>query len=175
MNALNLLELEILDKITGYFHSGLLDAVMPKISFLGNGGWIWILASLLFMIRKQDRRTGIAIASALIFSLITANILLKPLVARPRPFIVNAAVRLLIAAPKEFSFPSGHAQSSFAAASAIFFNKRKIGIVALILAALISFSRLYLYLHYPSDVLAGAAIGFVLGGLAYNLSSKRKL
>ena len=171
MNALNLFEIGILDKITALFHSGFLDAVMPIISALGNGGWIWILAALLFMIRKRDRKTGLTVALALIFSLITANILLKPLVARPRPFLVNSAIRLLIAAPREFSFPSGHAQSSFAAASAIYINKKKIGATALLLAALISFSRLYLYLHYLSDVLVGAAIGFILGGFADKLIS----
>ena len=172
MNALNLFELGILDRIAGFLHCAFLDAVMPAISFLGNGGWIWILAALLLMIRERDRKTGLAIALALVFSLITANLLLKPFVARPRPFQINTAVRLLIAAPKEFSFPSGHTQSSFAAASALYFNKQKIGAAALILAALIGFSRLYLYLHYPSDVLAGAAIGLVLGYTAEEVIRK---
>ena len=169
MAALNAIELEILDKIADLLHSSFFDMVMPKISALGDAGWIWILFAVLFLIRKQDRKTGLTMILALIFSLITANMLLKPFVARARPFQINTAVDLLIAAPRDYSFPSGHTQSSFAAASAMYFNKRKAGTAALLLASLIGLSRLYLYLHFLSDVIAGAAIGYMLGGLADNL------
>ena len=91
--------------------------------------------------------------------LLTGNMILKPLVARMRPFTVNTAIELLIPPPTDFSFPSGHTYASFASATAICRNNRKIGVPALILASLIAFSRLYLYVHYPSDVLGGAVVG----------------
>ena len=101
------------------------------------------------------------------------NVILKPLAARPRPFEVNMGVRLLIEAPKDFSFPSGHTGASFAAAAALFFVGSRGWIPAAVLAALIGFSRLYLYVHYPTDVLAGALLGIAAGWAACRLFRNR--
>ena len=98
-------------------------------------------------------------------SLITGNMILKPLVARLRPFTVNTAVELLIPPPADFSFPSGHTYASFASSTAILRNNRRIGSCALVLAILIAFSRLYLYVHYPTDVLFGILLGILAGWL----------
>ena len=137
----------------------LLDIVMPFISMLGNFGAIWIAAAILFMLSKKYRTTGITVAIALILCALIGNCLIKPLAARPRPFDVIADVVLLIPPPKDFSFPSGHTLSAFAAATVIFLNDRRWGSAALVLAFLIAFSRLYLYVHYPSDVFAGMVMG----------------
>ncbi len=167
MAALGQWELGILDWINQTFQNNFFDKIMPWITFLGDHGWFWILLSALLLISKPTRKMGLTMALALLFSLILANITLKPLVARIRPFDLNAAVELLINAPKDFSFPSGHTQASFAAATALFRYHKKAGAAALVLAALIAFSRLYLYVHYPSDVLIALIFGVLLGNLAY--------
>ena len=94
---------------------------------------------------------------------ICCNLVLKPLVARIRPCDVNTAVQLLVARPDDFSFPSGHTGASFAAVTALYASRSRLWILSLILAVLIAFSRLYLYVHYPSDVLAGVVIGIMAG------------
>lgn len=104
-------------------------------------------------------------AVSLVLEVLCCNIILKPFVARTRPCDVNAAVQLLVPRPSDYSFPSGHTGASFAAASSLLFGKNRMWIPSLILAVLIGFSRLYLYVHYPSDVLAGALIGIMLGWL----------
>ena len=166
MTPFSQLEFRALELISTTFRSDFLDLLMPSVSFLGDIGWIWILFSFLFMFRKTTRKTGLTMAVALLFSYVVANLVLKPLVARPRPYEVNAAIQLLIRPPHDFSFPSGHTQASFAAAAAIYHNWKWPGLAALVLAGLIAFSRLYLMVHYVTDVLAGAAIGYCLGGLA---------
>ena len=165
-------EFNLLDQIQQHLANDFLNALVPRISSLGDAGLIWIALSILLLLFPKTRKAGLASGIALLFMLITGNMILKPLVARLRPFTVNTAVELLIPPPTDFSFPSGHTYASFASASAIFRNNRKIGIPALILASLIAFSRLYLYVHYPTDVLFGSLFG-ILAGWIGNLISKR--
>ena len=99
------------------------------------------------------------------------NLVLKPLAARPRPCWIDEQVKLLVAAPKDYSFPSGHSAASFAAAVSIFVMHKKEGAAALILACLIAFSRLYLFVHFPTDVLAGIAVGFICAFLAAKIQN----
>lgn len=139
------------------------DKVMPIITSLGNGGILWILIGVSLVIFNKTRKFGIIILISLVLSLLVGNLGIKPLVHRIRPFDVNTSVEILISKPKDFSFPSGHTMSSFAAAVALLYMDKKIGIASLILAAIIAFSRLYLFVHYPSDVLAGMVIGIILG------------
>ena len=133
-----------------HLHNAVLDRVMVGITSLGNAGWIWI---------------------ALILDLILCNLVLKPLAARPRPCWIDEQVKLLVAAPKDYSFPSGHSAASFAAAVSIFVMHKKEGAAALILACLIAFSRLYLFVHFPTDVLAGIAVGFICAFLAAKIQN----
>ena len=165
-------EINLLDQIQQHLANDFLNALVPRISSLGDEGLIWIALSILLLLFPKTRKAGLASGIALLFMLITGNMILKPLVARLRPFTVNTAVELLIPPPTDFSFPSGHTYASFASASAIFRNNRKIGIPALILASLIAFSRLYLYVHYPTDVLFGILFG-ILAGWIGNLISNR--
>jgi undecaprenyl-diphosphatase len=140
----------------------LLDRVMPVITSLGTCGVIWGVVMLVFLRMMKYRRIGLILFVTLIFCAVITNAVIKPLVARPRPCHVFTNIRLLIARPLDFSFPSGHTMSSFAAATIIVHANQTLGIIAFVLAVLISFSRLYLFVHYPSDVLAGTAFGVTI-------------
>jgi len=159
-------DLNLLKLIHEIFYFPPIDGIMKFISFLGNGGFVWIVTALFLLIFKKTRRMGAAVSLALIFSLVVGNILMKPIIARVRPFDFDLSVVPLIKPPTDFSFPSGHTLSSFAAAGALLFCNKKAGIPAMVLASLIAFSRLYLLVHYPTDVLAGIIIGIILGYIA---------
>lgn len=161
------LDFSILDWIRANCQTAFLDAVMPVVSMLANGGWLWIVLAIVLLIPKKTRLCGLAVAFGLIIDVIFCNGIIKPLVARIRPYDVRTAVELLVAKPTDYSFPSGHAAASFTAASALLFSRNKLWIPALLLAACIGFSRLYLYLHYPSDVLCGALLGVLFGFCGY--------
>lgn len=152
------MEMSILQGIQN-IHNGLLDSIMVFITSLGNAGIIWIVLAVIFLFSKKYRKCGIAMALALLFSFIFGNVILKNIFERPRPSWVDTNVMLLIKNPTDFSFPSGHSFASFAGATVIFMYHKKEGIAALILAGLIAFSRLYLFVHYPSDVVLGSLFG----------------
>ena len=136
---------------------------MPIITSLGNAGVIWILICVLMICIKKYRSYGVMMAITLILCAIVGNLTLKPIVARIRPFNAKPLINgLLINAPNDFSFPSGHTMVSFACTCVLFYMNKKVGIAALILSSAIAFSRLYLYVHYPSDVFAGMIIGIIL-------------
>ena len=146
------------------------DFITPAIKFithLGDNGAIWIIFTILLLLFKKTRRAGIYSALALLSSLLINNIILKNLIARTRPYEIFAEVQRLIEIQRYFSFPSGHSASSFASAVAIYLGltkdlKKKIGIALIVLATLISFSRLYVGVHYPLDVFVGIADGILL-------------
>ena len=147
--------------------SPILDNIMIFITSLGNGGMIWIAATIVLLIPKKTRKAGIMSAVALLGSLIINNNIVKNIVQRPRPFVTFTDLQIIIPTPSEFSFPSGHTSSSFAAA-AVFYRHlpKKLGLPAVILAGLIGFSRLYVGVHYPTDVIAGVLMGILLSYLA---------
>lgn len=151
-------ELEILNFIRNSLSNPLLDEIMKFITHLGSGGFIWIAVTVVMLAKKNTRKTGVKMAVSLLLSLLLCNIILKPLVDRVRPYeAVN--VDIIIGKPSGASFPSGHSSSSFAAAVTLLRSRSRGALAAVILAALIAFSRLYLYVHYPSDVLCGALLG----------------
>lgn len=160
----------ILDYIQSYIRCDFLDVIMPFITRLGDGGILWIAGSLILLIYPKTRKVGFAALLGLAFEVLCCNFIIKPFVARPRPCDVNTTIQLLISKPTDFSFPSGHTGASFAAVSSLYFSKNRLWIPSLILAVLIGFSRLYLYVHYPSDVLAGALTGIMTGWLGYALA-----
>jgi undecaprenyl-diphosphatase len=139
--------------------SDFLDSLMKFISSLGNGGLIWILTGILMLFFKNYRKCGYTILLALIFCLILGNGILKNLIARDRPCWIHNEFPLIIGTPKDYSFPSGHTFSSFAASVSILFFHKKIGIFAVSLASVIAFSRLYLFVHFPTDILGGILLG----------------
>lgn len=137
-----------------------LDCIMKCFTRLGNGDLVWISFIVIMLLFKKTRRTGLITMFSMLGSLVVINLLIKNMVARTRPYDVVDGLTRIIGIQKDFSFPSGHAGHSFAAAIVIFvLMPRKYGISALIIATLISFSRLYVGVHYPSDVIAGAVIG----------------
>ena len=135
-------------------------------------GILFILLGALFLIFRQTRRCGLFLLLALLVGLLICNITLKPLIARIRPYDLKQGIDLLIEAPTDFSFPSGHTNASFVFATVIFCTNKKWGVGAFILAALIAFSRLYLYVHYPTDVLAGIVCGIFAGWITVFLLRK---
>lgn len=153
-------------------HNDILTGIFEVITTLGEAGIIWILIGLLLLVGTRTRWLGITVLIALLFTLLVGNLTLKPLVARPRPCWRHPEIPLLIANPKDFSFPSGHSMSSFAAASAIWMWNRRAGVVALAGAVIMAATRLYFYVHYPTDVVAGMLIGVVLGVLAHGIVSR---
>lgn len=166
------IDLSILDFIQAHFRCGFLDAFMPFVTKFGEKGLFWIALTVLFLCIPKTRKLGVAMGLALALDFVFTNLLIKPLVARVRPYDINTAVTLLVAKPTSYSFPSGHAAASFAAATALCRGRKDYGIPALILAALVSLSRLYLYVHYPSDVLAGTVIGILCGFAGFWLAGR---
>ena len=164
------MELNILDWFQT-LHTPILDKIMTSITKLGDAGIFWIILTLLFLIIPKMRKTGIIMAAALIMDLLICNVAVKNLVARTRPYDVNTSVQLLVAKLHDYSFPSGHTAASFASVTALYLaGEKKLWKPALVLACLIAVSRLYLYVHYPTDVLAGAVIGILCGAAASKLT-----
>lgn len=137
------------------FHNPVLDALAVFLNYAGEHGEIWIAFTLLLLLFRRTRKAGCAMATALVLYLVAGDCILKPLFARPRPCDVNTAITILVKRPHGHSFPSGHTASAFAAAFALWLQNRKLGVPALVLAAFIAFTRLYLYVHFPTDVLGG--------------------
>ena len=170
-------DLPILDWIAAHLWCPLLDAVIPVITHLGDGGVLWIGLALVLLCLPRYRKTGLAMGLALLMGLLICNLTLKPLVARMRPFDYQLLhfgkeIPLLIAAPTDFSFPSGHTIAAFEAATVLLIRDRKWGACAMLAAVLMAFSRLYLYVHYPTDVLAAAGLGVGIAFLATYFTNK---
>ena len=161
------IELKILDFIQT-LHIPILDKIMVWITSLGDAGMIWILLTAIFLIMPKTRRTGSIMLAALLVQTILCNVVLKNLFARTRPYDVNTTIQLLVPKLQDFSFPSGHTSASFAAATALYLAKeRKLFATTLVLACLIAFSRMYLYVHYPTDIIGGILIGITSAYLAW--------
>lgn len=172
MNVIYSIDFAINNFIESHLRVGLLNPIMEFISFLGDSGWFWIALALALLIFRKTRKIGLTIGIALLFSLIFTNLIIKPLVDRPRPWVYayehfGREITLLIRKPSDASFPSGHTSVSFAGATALFMYTKKWGIPALVLASLIAYSRLYFFVHYPTDVLFGLLLGVLYGVCAY--------
>ena len=164
-------DLPVLDWIAENLTFPQLDRLMPLITKLGDHGIFWIGLTVLLLLMPKCRKAGLSMALALVMGLLVCNVVMKPLFARIRPYdyqllIHNRVIPLLIQAESDFSFPSGHTIASFEAATALCIRNRESGIPALILACLIAFSRLYLYVHYPTDVLCSVILGIGIAFLA---------
>ncbi|MBB5182690.1 phosphatase PAP2 family protein [Catenisphaera adipataccumulans] len=159
------MEIQILNTIQN-MRTPLLDVLMPLIS---NGIVVWFLLPVILFIRKSTRKAGLIIFAAILLDIVLCNLVMKNVFQRIRPCDVNTAVTLLVQRPTDYSFPSGHTGLSFAAVSGLWYSgvHKNWRIPALVFACLIAFSRLYLYVHYPTDVLAGAAVGVLCGWMAY--------
>lgn len=174
-------DLPILDWIQEHLQCTFLDKTMPIVTLFGDGGVFWIGIAVLLLFFAKYRKTGFSMGMALVLGLVVCNITLKPLVARIRPYDFQLQefgreITLLISAQHDFSFPSGHTIASFEACTVLLLHDKRMGIPATVLAILIAFSRLYLYVHYPTDVLVSLVLGIafgLLGNFLVNLIYKK--
>ena len=169
-------DLPILDWIQAHLQCGFLDAVMPIVTLFGEGGIFWIAWAVLMLVFPKTRKTGIAMAIALVMGVLICNVTLKPLVARPRPYDYQlehfgVTIKLLIDAQHDYSFPSGHTATAFMGAE--FLRKEYwdvspwIGVAGYAVAAGTGFFRMYNNRHWLTDVLTGAGIGILSTQAAY--------
>ena len=163
------MEIQILNIIQN-LRTDIGDTIVPFITKLGDAGMIWICLTIVLLIIPKTRKTGVIMMAALLVDVLLCNVLIKNLVARTRPFDVNTAVQLLVAKPRDYSFPSGHTAASFASVTALYLaGEKKMWKAALVLAVLIALSRLYLYVHYPTDIIGGVIFGSLSGYLGYKI------
>ena len=167
----------ILEWIIANLRNPVFDVLMPFITIFGDAGIFWIACSVVCIIFPKTRKTGLGMAFAMVIGLVVCNMTLKPLVARIRPYDLQLeqfgiTIQLLGERMHDFSFPSGHTIASFEAAVVMLKNSKKMGIPAMILAVLISFSRLYLYVHYPTDVLTSVILGTLFALIGDAIAAK---
>ncbi|MCM1126831.1 MAG: phosphatase PAP2 family protein [Lachnospiraceae bacterium] len=156
-------------------HCNWLDPIMIFFTELGNNGIVWIGIALVCLCFKRTRRCGLLMGLTMLFCLALGNGVIKNLVARPRPFqALGDSTMLIIPPPSEYSFPSGHTMHGFASAVTILLHNRKAGIAAILGALIIAFSRMYLFVHFPTDILGGAVIGTLAALMMYALAKKVK-
>ena len=170
-----LIELEgpILLWIQEYIRMDFLTPIVTFITHLGDAGWFWILLTILLLVIPKSRRTGIVMAVSLVINALVTNVVLKNLFARTRPYEVVEGLERIVEEQVDFSFPSGHTACSFAAAVVICkLCPKRYGIPAMVLAVLIALSRLYVGVHFPTDVIGGAVFGTAAALLACWIDKK---
>lgn len=162
-------ELNFLEKLQTIRHP-ILDWIMIFFTKLGDVGMIWIITSIVLLFFKKYRMVGVTSLLALIIGAILTDLILKGWIGRERPFTHLDSERikeiLIIKKPSSLSFPSGHTTSSFASGIVLAYYFRKYRIPFILLASLIAFSRMYLYVHFPTDILAGLIVGTLAAGLS---------
>lgn len=170
---MNEFELKILDFIQETFRCAFLDWFMPLVTKLGDAGIFWIIVAVILLITKKYRKVGAMMGVALIMGLLVVNCGIKPLVDRVRPYdMPGVNIDLLVDRLHDGSFPSGHTVACFEASVVLMLNDKRLGIPALVIAVLVSLSRLYLYVHYPTDVLTSVVLGTVFAFLAVKIVNK---
>ena len=151
--------------------TALLDSFFLGLTKIaGSYGQLWLIVAALLLIFKKTRKAGVSVLIAYLAVFLIGQLALKNLFSRPRPCQIDEAFALLVARPSSSSFPSTHSAWAFGTATAIFMQHRKMGVAAYVVAALIGFSRLYMFLHFPTDVLFGMVLGIALGVLAHRIT-----
>ena len=173
MQFIENIDFSILFWIQENLRCAFLDVVLPFLTTLCNNGEIWIACGIALICFKKYRRYGIILLVALLLGSLIGNEIIKPLVARARPCnSVDVLPDMLVSVPKSFSFPSGHTASSAVGATVITMANKKFGFAAIPVAVLIAFSRLYVFVHFPTDVLCGAILGVAIGVLCVVFGNK---
>lgn len=168
---------DILVFIQNYIRNDFLDVVFPFYTTLGEDGIIWIVVGLLLLIPKKTRKCGIMVLAALLVMLVVNNLILKKVIARTRPCYTDGIKHLfpgLVEIPKitSYSFPSGHTTSAFSVAFTIFKQHKKLGIIAIVMASIMAFTRLYVFVHFPTDIYGGIIVAV---GIAYFVYRMEKI
>lgn len=151
-------DFEILFFIQNYIRNDVLDVLVPLYTSLGEDGIIWIALGFILLIPKKYRKTGIMVLATLLVMLIVNNIILKNLIARPRPCWTYPEMVQLVGNPSSYSFPSGHTVSAFAVAFTVFSQHKKLGKIIIVMAAIMAFTRLYVFVHFPTDIYGGIIV-----------------
>lgn len=159
MELIEKIDFLIIDFIRENLSCGLLDLLMEITAKLGDKGIIWIISVALMMMWKKYNRCGVTTLASLAAGAIVGNLVLKNIFQRERPCWINDGIEMLIDIPSDYSFPSGHTLSAVAAAVTVYHFDKKLSVPFWIFAVMTAFSRLYLYVHFPTDVLVGAIIG----------------
>lgn len=169
-------DVSILLWIQEILRSDTMTVFWKAITWLGDGGKIWILSAVILLLCKKTRQTGFLVLLALLICNIATNDIFKEIFKRPRPFQSIDTLVPLIQKPGSYSFPSGHTSSSFCAAF-VYFKKLpgKCAVLALLLAAMIAFSRIYLGVHYPSDILGGVILAYIVSIVVCHIEFKEQL
>lgn len=162
-------ELSILDWIQAHLRCGFLDVFFTIITKLGDAGWFWIVSGVALLIFRKYRASGVNMLLTMLVGSTIGNNIIKPLVARSRPCWLVDGIDMLISSPSSYSFPSGHTLTAVIAAVCLTKADRRFGYVAIPLATLVAFSRMYHYVHFPTDVLVGALVGLAVSLLSTNL------
>lgn len=152
------LDFNILFWIQNLIRNDVFDVIIPFYTSLGEDGIIWIAFGLILLIPKKYRKTGIMVLAALLVMLVVNNIVLKNLIARPRPCWTYPEMVQLVHNPSSYSFPSGHTTSAFAVAFTVFSQHKKLGKVIIVMAAIMAFTRLYVFVHFPTDIYGGILV-----------------
>lgn len=152
-----------------------LDSFCAMLSYAFEAGFLWIVTAVVLIAFRKTRVAGVSLLCSMLLALLIGELGLKNIICRERPCVVDSSVALAIPAPSSYSFPSGHTGSSFAAAGGIFAFNKKLGIPALGLALLVGLSRMYLFVHFPTDVLAGAVLGILCAFATYLIFTKTHL
>lgn len=167
------MEANILLWIQDNLRNEFLTPIFIFVTTIGNGGIIWIILTLLMLIPKNTRKIGIMSVNTLVWWVVIGNLILKNIVARVRPYDAIDGLTSIVGAQSDYSFPSGHTGCAFAVAVVMFMGlPKRYGIPAMILAFLIGFSRLYVGVHYPSDVIGGAIIGTCIAIITYFVGNR---
>src|SRR5262249_43382220 len=148
-----------------------LDGLMWFVSVIGRGGLVWLaIGFIVTLIRRTTPALLLELTLAIVFASLMANSVLKPLVSRERPFVSTPEILVIGSRPGDGSFPSGHSANAFAGASVLARRLRAGRVLWWALAVLIAYSRIYLGVHYPLDVIGGALLGWVCGAAAGRLT-----
>ncbi len=165
LEAVTTWDASVITAIYENVHSAFLTTFFRIVTLLGEGGIFWIAVAVILLFFKKTRRSGICIGASLLIGVIVGNGIIKNVVARPRPYDAIEGIESVVSHLSDYSFPSGHSLCCFEAATALAMNRTRWAIPAYVGAVLVAVSRLFLFVHYPTDVICGALLGVLFGVL----------